>query len=340
MAIKSRSKVIATKIESVFNTPEVLTSTDTLEVKMATSIDATLDTVERDVIRDSLIGLAPIPVRENTSGTIEVELMSNGIGNELIGSMLLEAGMGKYEVAGLATGGFIGFSDAGTTPADRIYLAATAETGEADVWLLAKPADATKSLTIKEFIGADKSMTTTGNVIESMTINLPTADVATLSFSVSGCGFESNNADTKLPAACTAALPYLGKSAVFKFDGTAISATDVSIQVANEVYNEEAITSDGYSSKIITGQTITGSFTALFEDYAMLTKFQNSVDGQLYVEMNQGTNKFAIYIPKLRLTSFGKQDSSGVITQSVDFQVVYDCTTPDAEPIIIANKAV
>ena len=339
MAIKTRSKVIAAAIESVFNTAETLTNADTLEVKMASSVEATMDTVERDVIRDSLIGLAPIPVRENTSGTIEVELMADTAG-ALIGDMLLEAGMGIKSPAGTGTGAFIGFSDAGTTPGDVIYMAAALEDGTATAYTLAAPTDPTKSLTIKEFIGSNKSIQTTGNVIESFTISLPTADVCMASFTVAGCGFTTNNTDTKLTANCTAALPYLGKSAVFKFDGVSVAATDVTIEVANEVFNDEAITADGYSSKVITGQTITGSFTALFEDYAMLTKFQNSEDGALYVELNQGTNKFGIYIPKLRLTSFSKSDNGGVTQQSVDFQVVYDCGASVQEPIIIANESI
>ena len=336
MAINVKSKVTAAKIESVFNVAEVLTNADTFEVKMSSKVDATLDTVERDVIRDSLLSLPPIPVRENTSGNLDFEIIPSGTLQELQGDALWEAGMGIKSAAGTATGAFIGFSDAGVTPADEIYLADVAEDGTAVAYLSGGASDATKSLTIKEFIGTDKSLETTGNVVSSIAINLPSADVANVSFSIEGCGFTTNNADTKLSNLCTSTLPYLGKSAVFKFDGSTVNATDVSINIANTVYNEEAITSDGYSSKQVTAKDITGSFTVLFEDYSLLTKFQDSVNGSLYISLTQGTGTFAVYIPVLRLTEFSKADSSGVYSQTVSFQVPANCDA-DVEPIIIAH---
>lgn len=338
--ITAKSTVIAAKIESTFNVAEVLTNADCLEVKSSSTLDTTLSTVERDVIRNSMLSLPPIPVRKETSGNLDFELVSeSALSDDLLGDVLWEAGMGVKEAGGLGTGGFIGYSNAGTTPADMIYLAGATETGTATVYLLGGTSTPTKSLTVKEFVGTNKSMTTTGNVVESITINLPTADIATVSFSLSGCGFTANDADTKLVPTCSNVVPYLGKSAVFKFDNNSISATDISLNIANEIFSQESLASDGYTSKTITGKTVTGSFTVMFEDYSMLTKFQNSTDGSLYIQLTQGSNKFAVYIPKLRLISFSKATSDGIYTQSVDFQVLQDCTA-GVEPIVIANMAV
>lgn len=339
--VTSKSKVFAAKLETTFNVAPVLTNSDTFEIKSSSALNATLDTVERDVIRNSMLGLAPIPVRENTSGNLDFELIPlGGSVDALLGDMFWEAGMGVKSASGtVASGAFIGYSDAGTTPASEIYLAAAGETGTATAYLLGGVSDPTKSLTVKEFVGTNKSMTTTGNVVESINISLPTADVAMVSFAISGCGFSTNEADTKLTPSCVTSLPYLGKSAVFKFDGSTVNATDVSVTIANEVYNEESLASDGYSSKVITGKTVTGSFTVLFEDYSLLTKFQNSQDGELYIELTQSGNKFAIYIPMLRLTSFAKSDSNGVQSVSVDFQVPSACVA-GVQPIVVANYTV
>ena len=341
--LKSRSKVIAAKIESVFNVAETLTNAETLEVQSSTSVNTTLDTVNRDVIRDSLLSIPNIPVRENTSGEINVELMSSGTGDDVIGDALLEAGMGIKSVAataGTGTGAFIGFSDDGTTAADEIFMATVGDTADstAVAYTLASPNDATKSLTIKEFIGTNKSVETTGNVVSSVKIALPTADVASIAFSVEGCGFTTNEADTKLTANCSTFLPYIGKSATFKFDGVTLSATDVSIDITNTIFNQESVIADGYTSKAVTGQEVKGSFTALFEDYSMLTKFQNNANGALYVLLTQGTSKFAVYIPQLKITSFSKADNSGVLSQTIEFTVPFDCSGGIVEPIVIASE--
>ncbi len=341
--LKSKSKVIAAKLEAVFNTAETLTSADTLEIKESSNVTTTLATVSRKVIRDSLLTTPVIPIRENTSSTIDVELLPSGVADDILGDALLEAGMGKKSPAGLAgsgTGAFIGFSDDGATPADIIYMAQAGDTNDstAVAYILNKPSGITKSLTIKEFLGTSKSVETIGNVVSSIKISLPTADVASMVFSVEGCGFATNESDTKLTPVCSTNLPYLGKSATFKFDGVTVAATDVSIDITNTIFNEESLIVDGYSSKSITSQEIKGSFTALFEDYSMLTKFKNNVDGSLYVSLSQGANTFAIYIQKLKLTSFSKSDNSGVMSQTVEFQVPYDCSGGIAEPIIVASQ--
>lgn len=337
MAILDKSRVFAAKLEGTFNVAETLTNAETFQVKESSKVDATMDSVERDVITDSLLKTAPINVRENTSGNLDFELMPNGTADDLLGDVLWEAGMGVKAAAGADSGYFIGYSDAGTTPANEIYTAQGGDTGTATGYTLAGTSDATKSLTIKQFLGVNKSLETTGNVVSAIALSIPTADVATVSFSVEGCGYTTNNADTKLTPSCVTSLPYLGKSAVFSFDGGDLSATDVSINIANTVYNEEGITADGYTSKQLTQKEVTGSFTILFEDYTMLTKLQNNTSGSLYIELNQGTNKFGVYIPALKLTSFGTANNSGVITQSVDFACIYDCSIV-GEPIIIAQE--
>ena len=81
----------------------------------------------------------------------------------------------------------------GVTPVDEIWLASAGEVDSTSaVYYLASPDSATKSVTIKEFVGADKSVVTTGNVVESIKFNLPTADIATLEFSVAGCAFTTS----------------------------------------------------------------------------------------------------------------------------------------------------
>ena len=340
MAIKSKSKVVAAKIETTFNVEETLANTDALQVKSNSTLEVSLETKERDVIRDSLLSMAPIPIREDAKGTIAVELMPSGTNDDLLGDVLLTAGLGVKSPAAVAangTGGFIGKEADGTTAADKISITDGTVDSTATLYYLAPPSASTKSVTLKEFVGTDKSVVTTGNVVETIKFNLPTADIATLEFSVGGCGFTTNNSDTKLTPTCTDGIPYLGKSATYMFDGISLDATDVSIDVTNEVYNVASVTVDGYSAKVITGQAIKGSFKVLFEDYSLLTKFQNNVDGSLYIVLQAGADKFGVYIPKLKLTSFSKSDDSGVISQTVEFMVVNSCVAGE-EPIIFASE--
>jgi hypothetical protein len=322
MAVSIKSKLIAAKKETVFNTAETLTDADVIEVSASSTLEPTVETIERDVLRDSFIAAPSIPVRNLVSGSITTELL--GDTDALIGDVLYEIGIGKRT----ENGGEITATDVKVGGA-----------GDALIYTLASPSDATSSATVKEFIGADKSITATGVVVDEVTFNVPTAGVATTDFKLSGCGFTSNNTDTKLTSTCTNSIPFIGKSATFEIGGVSFCATDVSITIANDVFSQECITTDGYGSKSVTAKSITGSFTTLFEDYTLLDKLRNNDKGSFFLKLTQGTHEFGIYIPEIVYTSVGKGDDSGIVTQSVEFMVSQGCGA-NMEPIIVGHKVV
>ena len=323
MAITTKSKIIAAKKETTFNTAETLTDAEVIEVLSKSSIEPKVDTIERDTIRGSFIKAKSVPVRNLADGTVSVEIV--GDTDDLMGDVFYEIGIGKKT----ANGCLIGATD----------ITTGGGSDDATLYSLSAPSDATVSATVKEFVGADKSLTVTGVVVDEVTINVPTAGIATTDFKLSGCGFTSSNADTKLNSTCVSSVPFIGKSATFQVGGVDFCATDVSITISNDVFSQECITTDGFGSKAVTSKDIKGSFTTLFDDYSLLTALQNNTTGSLFLKLTQGTSEFAVFCPEISYTSFSKGEDNGIITQQIEFMVSLACGST-TEPIYVAHKAV
>jgi len=336
MALLSKGNIFAIAKEATFNTAPTFADGDVVEVTGDTSLSPNVDTVQRNVIKNSFLGQPSIATKETGSGTVGVELIPEDSGTDLNGDAVLEAALGIKSGPAADNGAFIGYSDAGTTTANEVYRAKSGETGTATLYTLSKPADTVVSLAIKQFVGgsADDVITYTGVVPNSTTFNFPVADIATVSFDVGASGFATTTGETLLTGVPVTGAPFVGKSVTFTVDGVSYCAKDLSFTVSNTITDIECLTGSGIGNKVPTAKEVTGSITLTFEDFAELDKLKNNTDAKIYLEMTSGAKKFAIYLPKVRYTSLSLADADGLIDQQIEF-AAFD--NADGDAILVAS---
>lgn len=337
MALQSKGTIYAVAKEVTFNTAPTFVDADVMEMTTDTSLSPSVDSIERKAVSNSFISAPSIAVKEYGSGSISVELIPENTGTDMNGDVILDVALGIKEDPALGTGAFIGYSDAGVTPANMIYEADVADTGTATLYKLAKPTTTPQSLAVQQFVGGsgDDVVTYTGVVPNSVTIAIPTADIATISFDVGAAGFATSTGETPLVGTALTESPYVGKNATFTIDGTEYCATDVSLTISNTVTDVECLTTQGIGEKVVVSKAVTGSMSFTFEDFSELDKLKNNTDGELYVEMTSGAHQFAIYLPKIRYTSVDVGDTDGLVTNSIEFAAFNDDTTGEA--ILVAH---
>ena len=344
MGYRTSSALYAVVKEATFNAGGTYIDTDVIEATSDTSLSPEIDAIERKAVSNSFLMSPKLPGKESGSGTFGVELIPEESGTDVNGKVILEVALGTMEEPGLDSGAFIGYSDAGITPASMIYEAdpddvAVGESGTATLYKLNKPCGDQDSLGIKQFLGCDDTdsqiIEYTGIVPNSVTFDFPVADIATISFDVGAAGFTTSSNETVLSSVYLSENPYVGKNAVFVVGGVTYEAKDLSFTVENTVSDREALTSSGITDKIITAKVVKGSLTVTFEDYSELNKFKNSDDATCYLEMASGVHKFAIYLPRIRYTSVGVEDDDGILVNKIEFEAYEDIS---GQAILIAHE--
>jgi len=339
---RSKTAVYAVILESTFNGGGVFTDSDVVEVTSDTSLKPEVDSIERKGVCASFVPKAKVAGKEFGSGSLGVELIPDPTGAGLTGGKILRVALGIEEAPGTDSGAFIGYSDAGVTPANKIYEAQTGETGTAYLYKLNKPCGTQESLAVKEMLGCDtsdsQSLVFTGVIPNNVQIDLPVADVCTVTFDVGASAFQTSSGETPLVSTCSAEIPYVGKNAKFTVSDVTYEAKDVSISIENTVSDREAITSSGITDKVITGKVVKGSLKITFENWDELNRLKNNTEAQLYIELKASGNTFAIYIPYAVWSSVGVEDDDGVLVNAIEFEAAVDPITDEA--ILIAHENV
>ena len=344
MGYRTSSALYAVVKEATFNAGGTYLDADVVEATSDTTLSPEIDSIERKAVSNSFLTSPKLPGKESGSGTFGVELIPEESGTDINGKAILEVAMGIAEEPGLDAGAFIGYSDAGITPASMIYEAdptdeAVGDTGTATLYKLNKPCGDQDSLAIKQFLGCDTGdsqiIEYTGIVPNSVTFDFPVADIATISFDVGAAGFATSSGTAILNSVYLSENPYVGKNAVFVVGGVTYEAKDLSFAIENTVSDREALTSSGITDKIITAKVVKGSLTVTFENYDELDKFKNSADATCYLEMVSGSHKFAIYLPRMRYTSVGVEDDDGILVNKIEFEAYEDV---GGQAILIAHE--
>jgi hypothetical protein len=339
---RSKTAVYAVILESTFNGGGVFADTDVIEVTSDTSLKPEVDSIERKGVCASFVPKAKVAGKEYGSGTLGVELIPDPTGNGLVGGDVLRVALGIEEAPGADAGAFIGYSDAGVTPANAIYEAQSGETGTAYLYKLSKPCGTQESLAIKEMLGCEttdsQSLVFTGVIPNNVQIDIPVADVCTITFDVGASAFQTSSGETPLVSTCSTAIPYVGKNAKFTVSDTTYEAKDLSLTIENTVSDREAITSSGITEKVVTSKIVKGSFKITFENWDELDRLKANAEAQVYVELTAAGNKFAIYMPFVMWSSVGVEDDDGVLVNAIEFEAAVDSTIDEA--ILIAHENV
>jgi len=353
MAYKTNSAVYAIKKEDTFNGGPSGGTFDQSDVILATAestLSPEVDSIERKSSTNSYIKTAGLAGKETATGSIGTELLPDGAG-DLNGNVLLETLFGIRSLPALGEGCFIGFSDAGITPANAIYPADVADTGTDTLYNLSKPCGNEISLAINQSFGCDMSdsqiLDVTGVIPNSGAFDFPVADIATVTYDLGGAGFTTDAGTMPFESLYLTTDPFVGKLATFTIDDVTYEAQDLSLTIENTVVDREAITSQGITEKITTAKAVTGSFSVTFADYSELDKMKANADAAVYLEMSSGNSTFAVYLPRVRYTSVAVQDSDGVLINQIEIEAYEDVNgnaillgIKDTTPIVVDGVTV
>ena len=329
MALRTRGIIVQVAKETTFNTAPTFSDTDTI-IAVDAGVNPKVDMVDRKNIACSLVKEAGIPVRFTTDGTITVEMNKADSAVEFVGDVLYEAGLGVKHLAdgSVGNGGFIGYEGDGATTADKVSLANADVAGDATVYTVGDTDVSRISLALRKFYDSgDVVLQSTGLVVNKVDVNAPTADILTAQFGLEGCSYDTLTGLTKPSCSTIANIPFVGKSAVFKFGGVTVNASNLSLSVSNSITNEEGITGSGYTDKFITEKQITGQFTVLMEDFSYLDKLTNQTVGEFYLEITSGSNKMGLYLPRVKVSDVSVNDNSNMLVEvTVSFTAERDTT--------------
>ena len=190
-------------------------------------------------------------------------------------------------------------------------------------YTVAKPDTAAISFAIEEYFeNATNQITYTyaGCVVTDMTINYPVANIVKTDFSIAGAGFDIASAVGDRDSVCHSFDPYVAKNMTFNYDDVSYAVEDLSINIASDIYDVEALTTDGLTNKVITGKSaVGGSFGLEYGGTALFTAFKNGTSGELFGLVSNVTTTAGIYAPNVIISQSSKSVDSGIYKDSADF---------------------
>ena len=338
------------------------------------TMDASVESIEREVLKNSLVKDKPIPGKETSSGSFGVEL-SSVIAGEINGDILFESGMGAKlaavtsEAATVATqvvtvvdsglyaigqavkltgGAATEFAVIRTIPTGTTFTVEPTVADDSDTvegllsYTIAKPDTAAISLAIEEYFeNATNQITYTysGVVVTDMTLNFPVANIVKADFSVAGAGFDVATAVGDRASVCHSFDPYVAKNMTFTYDGVSYDVDDLSVNIASDVMDIEALTTDGITNKVITGKsTVGGSFGLEYEGTALFEAFQASSTGELFGTVSNVATTALFYAPNVVISQSSKSIDNSVYKDSADFSCLSSdsCSDTVEDAITIA----
>jgi len=220
-------------------------------------------------------------------------------------------------------------------------------------YTVARPSDAATTLRIQEYFegftsgGAANSFEYTydGCIVSDMTINFPVANIVKADFSVAGAGFSIADLITDSvvdrDAVCHSFDPYVAKNMTFTYDEISYDIEDLSVNVASDVYDVEALTTDGLTNKVITGKSnVGGSFGLEYDGKLLFEAFQSGSTGVLFGTVSNVTSTMGIFAPNVSISQSSKSIDSSIYKDSADFTCMSsetcDATIEDALTIFMA----
>ena len=120
----------------------------------------------------------------------------------------------------------------------------------------------------------------------------------------------------------------IGRYMVVKVGGVLYPVSDVSINVANDLFERTDVTKSGIHSLIRTKRTITGSFSLLYENKDIEDVFRAGTTAELMIVSSAGDinltlgNIFVLSLPKIKYTKVPKSVDSGLYKYDVTFKAV------------------
>ena len=190
-------------------------------------------------------------------------------------------------------------------------------------YVVAKPDVATISFAVEEYFeNAANQITYTyaGVVVSDMTITYPIANIVKTDFSVAGAGFDVATAVGDRASVCQTFTPYVAKNMTFTYNDVDYAIEELTTNIASDVYDTEALTTDGITNKTVTGKSsVGGSFGLEYGGTALFTAFQAGTSGELFGTVANAGATSGIYMPNVIISQSSKSVDSGIYKDSADF---------------------
>lgn len=364
MAFLDKGTLWGIKKETSYGNSETLDYAVDIVELIDPSMDGTIDEIERETTRNSLVMAESLLGKETSSGTLTVEVTSTDSNGDLNGDILYESAMGvKIEPVAnlvLATPSSVGSTISVDTGAgdkyqvgqglkvkvdsSYVYVTVTGISGDdlsvaptitgtsvTEVegllsYRLAVPKTPAVSFNIEEYLESDTQALVykyLGCVAASMSIEFPLANIIKSSFSVNGAGFNAGASAAKT-GTCFDLIPHIAKNIVFLYGGTSYDISELTLNVENEIYDSESLTSSGIKSKLVTGKpTVGGSFVVDLEDLSLFNNYKAKTHGELIIETTASNGKkFGGYAPKVSIKNESKSKDSSVYKDNVELQIL------------------
>ena len=201
-------------------------------------------------------------------------------------------------------------------------------------YTIARPDAAQISLAIQEYIeGSSRIESTYGGCVASdVSLTFPVANIVKSNFSIAGAGFTvvedgvNGGSVADRTASCTSLSPYVAKNMTFTYAGTSYKIENLDLKVASDIYDTQALTTEGLTNKTTTGKSaVGGSFGLEYLGTTLFSAFQAGTSGELFGTVANATSTAVLYAPKVVLTSSAKSVDSGIYKEAIE----YSCLSSD-----------
>lgn len=174
----------------------------------------------------------------------------------------------------------------------------------------------------------------TGMSVSSMSVSIAPNQMVTTTFSMVGKNMTISGTGKTVDAA-TIAQPfdaYSGDVAIGDVASSSASAivTSLDFSIDNAV-TPTFVVGDDATPQLLSGMaTVEGTFTAYFEDAALINRFINETESELVVSVNDptGANEYTFTFPKIKINGADVPvGDAGARVITLPFVALYDATT-------------
>lgn len=364
MAFLDKATLWGIKKEAQYGSTETISYPNDLVELIAPTMSGTIDQIERSTTRNSLVKAESLLGKETSTGTLALEVSSTNILGELNGDVLYESAMGvkipavpsvtltipssgtssvtvntgdgaDYQVgqglkltcaSGIEYVTIIGITGDILSIAPNITKGTVTAVIGLLSYRIATPSTPITSFNVEEYLTSDVDHIVykyKGVVANSLALEFPLANIIKATFAVGGAAFDGSNTTAKT-GECFYLKPHIAKNIVFLYGGVGYDINELTINVENEVYNSETLTSSGISNKLITGKSnLGGTFKVDYDGLDLFNQYKTKTSGALIFTTTAGDGKkFGGYAPKVSLKNVSKSVDSSIYKDNVDLQIL------------------
>ena len=212
---------------------------------------------------------------------------------------------------------------------------------------IARPNADQISLSVQEHLEGESKVEYTfgGCIVSDVSVTFPVANIVKATFSIAGAGFSvvEDGVNGGVVAArektCVSLDPYVAKNMTFMYKDTEYKVENLDAKITSEVYDTEALTTDGLTNKTTTGKSeVGGSFGLEYQGTTLFSAFQSGTSGELFGTVSNADTTAVLYAPKVVLTSSAKSKDSGIYKETVNYSCLSSdlCSSTSEDAITLA----